>query len=108
MSEEPQTPEADEGTVLAQKLELLAAVAQATVGAILKVVDEKRGGVLTPEIEPKVEALRGQLRAAVATLGDYQERHGGDAVDLDALEGRLRSILQTLDQRLPDPETPPS
>ncbi|MGH9380038.1 MAG: hypothetical protein ACRD2Z_05450 [Thermoanaerobaculia bacterium] len=97
-----------EGTALAMKLELLAAVAQATVTAILRVLDERRGGLLTPEEEEKVGNVRTQVESAVTAVEDYMERHGDSGIDLSGLRDRLVAISRELDTRTTDADALPS
>lgn len=97
-----------EGAALAKKLELLAAVAQATVTAILRVLDERRSGLLTPEQEEKIGNVRTQVETAVVAVEDYMERHGDEAIDLSGLRTRLVAIVRELDQRTTDTDALPS
>lgn len=97
-----------EGAALAKKLELLAAVAQATVTAILRVLDERRSGLLTPEQEEKIGEVRTQVEAAVVAVEDYMERHGDEAVDLSGLRTRLVAIVRELELRTTDTDALPS
>lgn len=104
----PQEGSSQEGTALAMKLELLAAVAQATVTAILRVLDERRGGLLTPEEEEKVGNVRSHVESAVDAVEDYMERHGDEAIDLSGLRDRLVAIVHELDMRTTDADALPS
>lgn len=99
---------AQEGAALAKKLELLAAVAQATVTAILRILDERRAGLLTPEQEQKIGDVRTQVEAAVDAVEGYMERHGEEAIDLGGLRTRLVAIVHELDKRTMDPDALPS
>lgn len=97
-----------EGAALAKKLELLAAVAQATVTAILRVLDERRSGLLTPDEEEKIGNVRTQVESAVEAVEGYMERHGEEAIDLTGLRTRLVAIVRELDVRTTDPDALPS
>lgn len=99
---------AQEGAALAKKLEMLAAVAQATVTAILRVLDERRAGLLTPEQEEKIGNVRNQVESAVEAVEGYMERHGEEAIDLGGLRTRLVAIVRELDVRMSDSDAPPS
>lgn len=97
-----------EGAALAKKLELLAAVAQATVTAILRVLDERSSGLLTPEQEEKIGDVRTQVEAAVGAVEGYMEQHGDEAIDLSGLRTRLVAIVRELDLRTSDTDALPS
>lgn len=90
------------------QLELLATVAQATLRAILRVVDERRSGELNAEQIEKVATVQAHVESALNAVDDYMERHGEEAIDLSGLRGRLAHIVRDLDQRVPDLDALPS
>lgn len=97
-----------EGEELAMKLELLATVAQATITAILHVVDERGSGRFTAAQQEKVANLRSQIETALEAVDGYVERHGDDEIDLEGLREKLSSIVQTIDMRSTDVDALPS
>ena len=98
----------EEGKALATQLEMLGAVALATVTAVVKVVEKRRSGLLTPEEEEKIGDLRAHIESALAAVDEYTARTGQEAIDLGGLRERLVSILRTLPAQTADHDTPPS
>lgn len=111
-SQEDLTPQevANEGQALALKLELLATVAQATMTAILRVVDERRSGELNAEQIEKVADVRVHVEKALKAVDDYAQSHEDDedAIDLTGLRDRLAKIVLELDERVPAFDVEPS
>lgn len=90
------------------QLELLARVAQVTLRAILRVVDDRQSGALNAAQVEKVAAVQTHVESALNAVDDYMERHGEDAVDLSGLRGRLVRIVRDLDKRVPELDSQPS